>query len=250
MEQSIFVINELIQTIGLGIAGIDPLGAILLFSAIRAGAERLKVIALVVSTLITSVIAGVVITVASGQLVESTSIEPPSEPGAIWAYLEISVAILIGYWLIQRSNSNRDFKKERDKNDDSVGSIFTYIVAGAVFSVTAVIDPTFVATAVVVADNNDVFISVIAFTVWTLISQFMMFTLFVAYLSGAEQPLINATMLLWQKHKSLFQGALYAAGALAVLLLLADAIYYIINKNYYGQSYFEVVQYHGTASLI
>jgi hypothetical protein len=48
-------------------------------------------------------------------------------------------------------------------------------------------------------------------------------------------------MLLWQKHKSLFQGALYVAGALAVLLLLADAIYYIINKNYYGQSYFEVV---------
>lgn len=228
------MINELIQAISLGIAGIDPLGAILLFSAISAGAERIKVISLVVSVLVTSVVAGVVITVASDQLVESTSLESPSEPGAIWAYLEISVAIILGYWLIQRSKINRDFKKEKKNNDNSVGTIFTYIVAGAVFSVTAVIDPTFIATAVVVADNNDVFISIIAFTIWTLISQFMMFALFVAYLSSTEQRLINATMLLWQKHKSLFQRALYVAGALVVLLLLADAIYYIINKHYYS----------------
>ena len=234
------MINELIQTIGLGIAGIDPLGAILLFSAIRAGAERPKVIALVVSISITSVIAGVLVAVASGQLVESTSLEPPSQPGVIWAYLEIGIAILIGYWLIQRSKSNGDSKKEKI-NNDSIGTILTCIVAGAVFSVTTVIDPTFIATAIVVADINDVFISIIAFTIWTLISQFMMFALFVAYLSGTEQRLINATMLLWQRHKSLFERALYAAGVLAVLLLLADAIYYIINKNYYGKSYFEFV---------
>lgn len=235
------MINELIQAIGLGIAGIDPLGAILLFSAISAGAERFKVVALVLSTLITSVVVGVVITVAGGQFIESTSIESSSEPGAIWAYLEIGVAIILGYWLLQRIRNKRDLKETEKKQRPLSGTILTYIVAGVVFSVTAVIDPTFIATAVVITDNNDVFISIIAFTIWTLISQIMMFALFVAYLSGTEQSLINATKLLWGKHKSLFQGALYVAGTLAVLLLLADAFYYIINKNYYGQSYFAIV---------
>ena len=89
------MVNELIQIIGLGIAGIDPFGAILLFSVIHARADRIKVIVLTLSIFITTVLAGVVITLASKHLVESNLPEASSELGAVWAYIEIGVAALI-----------------------------------------------------------------------------------------------------------------------------------------------------------
>ena len=225
------MVNQLIQTVGLGVAGIDPLGAMLLFSVIRTGAGRINIIALTASSFFTTVVAGVVIADASSRVVGSAPLETLSEPGAIWAYLEIGVAVLIGYWLVQRLIDKRDFVKKEKKQHLLGGTVFAYILAGAVFSVTAVIDPTFLATVVVVADANDVFINIIAFTIWTVISQFMLFALFVAYLAGVDQHLVGATMLLWQRHKHLFQGILHAFSALAVLLLLADAIYYIMNGS-------------------
>lgn len=229
------MVNKLMQAVALGVAGIDPLGAILLFSAIRTGASHIKIIAFTASTFVTTIIAGVVTAVASNRVVESVSVllEISSESSPIWAYIEIGVALLIGYWLIRANRGNHDFEKKEKKQRTLEGATPAYVLAGVVFSATAVIDPTFLATAVVLADANDVFINIIAFTVWTLISQFMLFALFVAYLCGVEQHLVTTTMLLWQRHRKLFQYIVHAAGALAVLLLLADAIYYIINDSYF-----------------
>ena len=67
------MVNKLMQAVALGVAGIDPLGAILLFSAIRTGASRVKIIAFTASTFVTTIIAGVVIAVASNRVVESVS---------------------------------------------------------------------------------------------------------------------------------------------------------------------------------
>lgn len=221
---------NIIQIIGLGIAGIDPVGAILLFSAIYSGAGRSKIIALTVSAFVATVAAGVMITLASSQLVAVADFES----GAIWAYLEIGVAILIGYWLIRGSKSDHGFEKKKEKQQSLGETIPAYIFTGVVFAATAVIDPTFFATAVVIADTNDVFVSIIAFTIWTLISQFMLFGLFAAHLLGLDQRLINVTMGLWERHKPLLQGLLYVAGIFVGLLLLADASYYIINGSYFS----------------
>ena len=226
------MVNELIQAVGLGIAGIDPLGAILLFSAIRTGASRIKIVAFTASTFVTTIVAGVTTTVAGNRIVESVSVplELSSESSPIWACIEIGVALLIGYWLIRARNNHGLEKKHRDLG----GPTSAYVLAGVVFSATAVVDPTFLATAVVFADADDAFIIIIAFTVWTLTSQFMLFALFAAYLYGVDQHLVTTTMQLWQRHRRLFRNILYAAGVLAVLLLLADAIYYIINGSYFS----------------
>lgn len=226
--------NELIQSIGLGVAGIDPFGAMLLFAAIRAGAERSKVVALTISTFIATVVAGVILALVNSQFVETLPAEASAEAGAIWAYLEIGVAFLIGYWLIRDSKCSDDAEEKKRRRPLEGKGISAYIFAGVAFSATALIDPTFLAIAVVVADINSLLFNIFAFSIWTLISQFMLFGLFAAYLYGLEQRLAIRAMALWQRHQLLFKKLLYITGVIAMLLLLADAIYYMANGRYYS----------------
>lgn len=225
------MINELIQAIWLGVAGIDPVGAVVVFSAIHLGIGRSKIIALTVGAFVCTVSAGVIITTVGSKFL---LVETESEPGAIWAYLEIAAAILLGYWLMSRLFSKSDSEKKEKKPLPLDGSIAVYALSGAALSLPSVFDPTFIATAVVVADNNDVILSTVAFTLWTLISQFMLFVLVVAYLYGREKPLVDATLLFWKRHGRLLTNLLYAIGALVVLLLLMDASYYIVTGHYFS----------------
>lgn len=227
------MINELIQSIGLGIAGIDPFGAILLFVAIRAGAERPKVIALTISAFVATVAVGVIIALVGSRLVENVPSEVSSETGVIWAYLEIGMALLIGYWLIRNSKCSDD--SEQKKHRPLAGKTMpAYILAGVIFSATALIDPTFLAVAVVVVESNSLFLNIIAFSIWTLVSQFMLFGLFIAHLFGVDNQIAIKSIKLWQHHQLLFKKLLYITGVVAMLLLLADAIYYMINGIFYA----------------
>ncbi|PWQ95744.1 hypothetical protein [Leucothrix arctica] len=203
----------------------------MVFSAIHLGISRNKIIALTVSAFVFTVAAGVIITAVGSNFL---LVEAESEPGAIWAYLEIAVAILLGYWLLSKLLGKRDFEKKEKKQLPVEGSIAVYALSGAALSIPSVFDPTFIATAVVVADNNDVMLSTAVFTLWTLISQFMLFVLVVAYLNGREKPLVDATLLFWKRHGRLLTNLLYVIGALLVLLLLMDAGYYIVKGHYFS----------------
>lgn len=223
------MLSTLLQSIGLGIAGIDPLGAVLLMTAIQAGIDRSKIIALILSTFLTTVIFGVVIALVGQQVVASII---PSAESAIWAYLELAVAAVIGYWLFLKWSGPPKAKQEK-KQQAIDGDVWAYLLAGAAFSITSVLDPTFLAVAVVVADTKSMWISISAFTLWILISQFMLFGLFVAYLFGIHQRLIDQTQGLWEKYKRLFRQLLHVAAILAILLLVLDASYYFVNGIYF-----------------
>jgi hypothetical protein len=88
--------------VGLGLAGIDPLGAALLVGAIAAGAGRTKVFAFAASVFITSVVTGTAMAVLGNRLLENIDDAVPSASSPVWAYLEVGVAVLIVVWLVRR----------------------------------------------------------------------------------------------------------------------------------------------------
>lgn len=222
--------DVLARVIGLGIAGIDPLGAALLVSAITAGARRTKVFAFAVSVFITSVLAGTLLTLLGNRLFEGSDDVLPSSSSSVWAYLELGAAALIAVWLIR---SLRPASEPEAKPQTGIGrSTIAMVLAGAAFTATSVLDPTFLATAAVVGPSDNIITTLLSFTAWTLISQIMLFALVVAFNFGAHQRAIDATQRWWNQNKKVLTALLKAAGIFAVLALLVDAGWFLATDQY------------------
>lgn len=226
--------SVMLQVLGLGVAGIDPLGAVLVFSAITAGAARAKVVALAVSVLVATVAAGVVLTLTGRSLAGNSTSAEPSEPGPVWAYIELAVAVVLVVWLWRGLSGKREVGPKAESKRRLKGPVLVFVGAGCLFSLTSVVDPTFLAAAAVLGPVDNMFFTFIAFGVWTLISQFMLFVLLVAFLVGADQRIVGASQRLWARHRDRFRVFLYVAGAVAVVVLAFDAGYFFINDRYIG----------------
>ena len=219
------------QVIGFGIAGIDPLGAALLVSAITAGAGRTKVFAFAASVFATSVLTGTALALLGNRLLENADDAVPSASSPVWAYLEVVVALLIVVWLVRSLRKADDDKAAKPQRNIS-RSTTAMITAGAAFTLTSVLDPTFLATVAIVGPSGNVVTALLSFAIWTLISQVMLFALVVAFNFGAHERAVDATRRRWKQHKTLLTAILKAAGVIVVVVLLADAGYFFATGRY------------------
>ncbi len=223
--------DVLLQVVGLGLAGIDPLGAALLVGAIAAGAGRTKVFAFAASVFITSVVAGTAMAVLGNRLLENVDDAVPSASSPVWAYLEVVVAAVIVVWLIRRrAPADEDAAPKTQRNISR--STAAMVTAGAAFTVTSALDPTFLATFAVVGPSGSVVTALLSFTIWTLISQVLLFSLVVAFNFGAHERALDAARRWWERRKTLFTALLQAAGVIVVIALLIDASYFFATGKY------------------
>lgn len=221
--------DVLVRVIGLGIAGLDPFGAVLLVSAITAGAGRTKVFAFATSVFATSVLTGTAMAILGNRLFEGSDANTSSSSPA-WAYLEVGTALFIVLWLARGLRSTDDQAAPQRRNiAESTPAI---AAAGAAFTVTSVLDPTFLATAAVAGQSGSIVTALLSFALWTLISQIMLFSLVAAFNFGAHERAVDATRRWWQRHEILLTTLLKIAGMLVVIALLVDAGYYFATDEY------------------
>jgi hypothetical protein len=209
----------------LGIAEIDPVGAMLLFSAIVAGVRRARLVAFVGSVLVSTVLTGMALSSVGGNVFDAV-------PNTIWAYAELALAVVIVIWII-RSVRNQSLGHHRVKKCRSLpGSTAMVVLWGIAFGLSMVLDPTFVAAAALGAQTDDLAAVAVAFTGWVLISQFMLFALFVAYLVGADKRIVPWSKHQWHRHRRLLLGLVYAAGGIVAIGLAADAIHFLATGTF------------------
>jgi hypothetical protein len=224
--------DYLVRAAGLGVAGIDPFGAMLLFSVIAVGVRRARIVVFVASIFASTVLTGVVLAVAGSSIVRGLASGSLAVPSQIWAYLELALAAVIAVWIV-RSMRERDSDRKRARKQRTLGrSAGGLMLAGVGFGMSAVMDPTFLATAALVGQSDSLGIVVASFAVWTLISQFMLFALLVAYLVGAEKPVVAFAHDQWDRHRALLMGILYATGIVVVIALVVDAVYFLASDRY------------------
>ncbi len=223
------MLTTLAQAVGLGIAGIDPFGAAILLSAITAGASRAGVVAFTTAAVGTTVAAGVAVTVAGRDLFEWATDLVPSADSAVWAVAELVAAVVIVAWLVRRRR--RGDRPATERTSPTRGGPLAYAAAGAAFSVTGIVDPTFLATAAI-AGSTSLATLVAAFTLWTVISQFMLVGLFVAYLAGAHRPLLERVRRMRERHGP--TGARLVTGAAIVMagFLFVDVGWFVATGRY------------------
>ncbi len=223
--------DVLVRVVGLGIAGLDPLGAVLLVSAITAGAGRTKVFTFAASVLATSVLTGTALAIFGNRLFESSDADTSSSSPA-WAYLEVGIALLIVVWLARSLMPSGT--EPAPPRRDIAQSTPAIAAAGAAFTMTSVLDPTFLATAAVVGPSGNIVVALLSFALWTLISQILLFSLVAAFHFGVHERAVDATRRWWHRHEMLLTTLLKIAGLLVAIALLVDAGYYFATDTYIG----------------
>lgn len=224
--------SELLTILGLAIAGIDPVGAILLAGAISASLAKSKVIGFTLSALLGTVIAGTVFSVIGIRFIDQIKSLFPSLSSGIWVYVNIALALLILVWLYRQLWRKTDTKQKPAKKRKLQGSLFTVVGLGIVFGASSVLDPTFVAAIGVAAQTENVLVIVGLHTVWITISQFMLFGLLIAYLLGKHHQLLNWSKTFWHKHKPGFIKVVHFAAFAVSLILVIDSITYLTSGSY------------------
>jgi hypothetical protein len=226
------MINAFLTAIGLGIAGVDPLGALLLMSAITAGMSSLKIKLFTITVFVSTILTGVLLSFLGTGIIERLKGSLPGESSGVWLYVNIAIAVVIIVWLVRkaRHKPTPDTKKDRKSLQGNSLTVFTVAL---LFGVGAIFDPTFLANISFAAQTENAATVIIMHTLWITISQIMLFALFIAYLFGKHEKLVLKSRSLWKRHRKLFSNIIFGAGVLAVILLLADSLNFLLSGNYF-----------------
>lgn len=224
--------KPLLLVVGLGLAGIDPLGLTLLIAAVAAGARKPQVISFCIATMVAAISIGVVFSVFGKQLMDQIVAFVPDADDPAWAIVELIVAALIVYWLVSSVRASNKSEVDLDAKLPDQLSVFTMLLTGLVFGAVTVLDPTFFATSVIAGQTTTLLPMIGLVFAWLLLSQILLFAFALAYLFDVHQPLIDFAKPIWNKLKRPIVSLLYVGLALFAALLTADALTLFVSGNY------------------
>lgn len=203
-------------TVGLGIAGLDPVGAMIATAGIAAGARRRAVLVFFASSLVVTVVVGVVLGESVQRVVEAilAHVRVP-DPVRLWA--QVAGAVALAAWAVLRIRHRRHPRPERPRRERGT-STTAMLVAGVLWGVAALTDATFYATAALTARDHGIVGPTILLTVWFVVSQLPLCAVTAAYLADTDGRVVARLVAATQR---LARGL---ARALTVLVVVAAAL--------------------------
>lgn len=212
-------------TAGLGVAGLDPVGALILATAIASGARRDAVLAFSASSLAVTVVVGIVLGESVQRLVDaiSTGLHVP-DVARFW--LQLATAAALAIWAVRRHRQRRT-KRIPEPRPARGSSMAAMLVAGVLWGIAALTDPTFYATAALAAQHGGIVVPAVLLTVWFLVSQLPAFAVTVTYLVDTEGPAVTRLVALTKRLSRVLTRVLTAVITLATGLLAASSATYL-----------------------
>ncbi len=225
----------------LGLAGIDPSGAILIITSLAMGIKKSKITLFVITVILGTILVGLI----SSNIIVDTSVDYIANifnyvPNYIYMILEFIIGIILLKWFIERTF----FKEKKLTKEKKKESIFTRSIkkglffVGLLFAITAVLDPSFLAIITLLGQSDNQIHNTLSVTSWILISQLPMMILYIAVLFNKHEKLIQylKNKIATGKRVELFKKIIYISLSiiilLAAILSLTEAIYYFITNTW------------------
>lgn len=173
--------------VGLGLAGVDVLGALTVLALLTAGASR-KVIALFAGTVffVTTAI-GIILSLTLGGFVDELSRFASNLPDTAWVSIDLVVVCILWGWAARRwyRQSHNTPKIEKPKTNRWLR--YGPLVIGGVFALSALTDPSFLAVIALAGHNGNILSIVFMHVLWVLVSQAPLFVLAIAVMSSKHE---------------------------------------------------------------
>lgn len=220
-----------VSVLGLGLAGFDPFGALIVLPALAMGAKRRVVVLFFVVSGLATVLAGVLLG-QSVELIFAWLAENLAIPAPARAALQVLAAGALGYWAVRRWNARHEPPKERRKKPFLAGAAGMSL-AGLGWGVGALTDPTFFGVAGVTTTFQSTLEVTLAFTAWFLVSQAPLVLVVLALAAGRDSWIMRRVGALAEKLARPTSYLLTFTLAILALALAANAVSYLASGAFW-----------------
>ncbi|HLS92056.1 MAG TPA: hypothetical protein VK015_00915 [Microbacterium sp.] len=207
------------SVIGLGVAGLDPVGALMVIPAIAAGARRRVVMAFFLTSAVVTVATGLIL----GESVQLLTrwLADLTIPDPVRLLAQLVAAAALGWWAVHRFNHRND--PEDDKKKSALGGAVGMTLLGAFWGVSAVTDPSFLALAAIDSQIDSVLASVAVYVGWFVVSQAPLCVVVLTLAAGRNSAPVQRAIAFARRLAKPTDAILTALLALAALLLVLNA---------------------------
>ncbi|OZG64407.1 IrpT [Bifidobacterium hapali] len=226
------MIHRMLNTIGLGALGIDPITAVYMMSMRLRGERKSLVTLFFLSFAGSTILVGTVLAASMGAAAAGflQSILPDDD-SRFWAIAEFAVSIVILIWVAKRvfAGPGREKKQPRETVR---GSALEHVVMGFVFAVTSFTDPTFYAVMLIGGESCSVVTAALLLTLWFVVSQCLTMVVYAAIQCNRLDALA-ARLDEWKaRNLTMFNRVLHGVLIVVAILLTADATAYLSTGGY------------------
>ena len=213
------MIELLLTALGLGLAGLDPSGALFAVGALGAGARERHVVAFGFVTLLGTAAFGTVLSLTVGPRI--TDLDWGflfSSPGAL---IEAALGLVLVAWGVAHARRPATrAPKPRSPRGRGPAVLLAFAV---LFALMAVLDPTFDAL-VVIAGRGEPFWSVaVAHSIWIVVSQAPLVLLLAAMAGGKHERFVARFGSFWERVRPAVGRLVTAAALLVGAFFMLDA---------------------------
>lgn len=212
------MIELLLSALGLGLAGLDPAGALIAAGALGSGARERHVAIYGLITLLGTVAFGTALSLGLGPRIADIDWGAlASGPGA--AFVEILLGLGLVAWGVVRARRPAT-RAPKPRSPRGTG-LLSLVTAGILFTLSGVLDPTFVSVVVIAGQGEPVGSVVVAHSIWILVSQVPLLLILVAIASGTHERFVVRFRPWWARIRPtvgrLGTGAVFVVGAFFLL---------------------------------
>ena len=226
------MLHKLLNTVGLGVLGIDPITAVYLLSMSLRKEKNSKITLFFLSFAGSSIFAGVGLAtflgVTAAGVLERIM---PGDNSPVWAVLEFSISIFILTWVFKRVFKKTEKTKDQ-KNDILRESNLKYIFTGFVFAISSFTDPTFYAVILMGGESGNAVIATVLVSIWFAVSQFMAITVYNAHKLNLVNQLTRFLEKIRNPKLKIFTRLFYSILVCLALALMIDTGYYLFVGRY------------------
>ncbi len=227
--------NVIALAFGLGVAGFDVFGAVLVVLLVASKLPKQRIAAFALIVLVGTVTAGVAASLLLGSSAELFAQALHRIPACVWVGAEGAASVGLLGWAVARLHRHIKPDKETKESQDSrllqwLGR--SIVLGGIIYAAGAFTDPSFLAVIAITSREQSLLVVIIAHVVWLLVSQGLFFGLVVAIMCDKHQPLIAWFERVRAQYSTLIRLSITVVIILCGLILLADMATFLLSGHW------------------
>lgn len=218
----------LLISIGLGILGIDVVGALIIIAALAQGVSRRVIVLFALIVLVGTAVYGVLLSLLFGEGINAVTELLLKTPVLFVKIVEFVVVIGLAFWIYKRLSKPKKLRRENKlaklQKSLSKGLLFVAVL----FVFTAILDPSFLALIAASGREGILIDIIVAHIVWSFVGQIPLYALAIAMIFKKEMVITDWFKKVWKVHGDT-SATIFTIliGLLAIGLLIDVAVYSI-----------------------
>lgn len=221
----------LLFSLGLGLAGFDIFGALIILTALASKVSKREIMTFTLIALLGTVALGTAAALLLGEGVRMITEFFNNLPDVLWVVLDLLVAILLFVWAGVRIV--RTVKKQKVTKEPKSGFFRRSLVAvGVLYAISAFIDPSFLALIALSSRGDSLVIIVLTQLIWILVSQSPLFALSIAVALGVHEKFVDWFNRVREKYRTIITTIITGLIVLFGTLITADLVVFLITGQW------------------